>query len=127
MERKFHGKRIDNGEWVEGARVKDELGCYGIVMSLVDINVHTHEDIYICEVIPESVGQHTGREDIHDIAIWDGSIVTGLNLKGCRAVEWDEYYHCFRLDTGMCLWELEKPEVVGNTTDNPELLEEGDV
>ena len=145
MERKFHGKRIDNGEWIEGDLYQSEEWYYEpagdvkkyrtyIIPKALNIDLcHDPEAPYsiedyeikgLFEVLPESVGQHTGREDIHDTAIWDGSFVTGLNLKGCHAVVWDEYYHGFRLDTGMCLWELEKPEVVGNITDNPELLED---
>lgn len=51
----FRGKRIDNGEWIEGSLVvaADRYFIYKLVVNeLVDF-----------EVDPETVGQYTGLED----------------------------------------------------------------
>ena len=71
----YRGKRADNGEWVYGNIVCTEDKAY----ILPDIADFTYGDngnrIRIgcfVEVMPETVGQWTGKVDINGIKIFDG-------------------------------------------------------
>lgn len=117
----FRGKRLDNGEWVEGSlhieygettkdgnRAKDHriLGMRG-------------ECYY---VDPASVGQFTGLLDKNGKQIFEGDVVRGPHIGDDLMVEPVEFsaFHGFTpfdyLREDLC-------EVIGNRFDNPELLE----
>lgn len=134
----FRGKRLSNGEWVEGFLVKD-TEFYGKPESHTYIINHKHpsgcygQDIFL-EVDPTTVGQYTGLT-ANDKRIFEGDIVNGLFLferpiagvvtfrDGSFGVQWMrgrvEEFSAF---TSCCnvAWE-----VIGNIADNPELLEGG--
>jgi hypothetical protein len=59
----FRGKRVDNGEWVDGYYYK--LGWQSFI----------RWDIHIYEVFPESVGQFTGLLDNNEKKIFQGDVV----------------------------------------------------
>lgn len=66
----FRGKRVDNGEWVEGHLLeykKQEHRCYIVT------NFDTDRWEYF-EVIPETVGQYIGLVDKKDNKIFEGDI-----------------------------------------------------
>ena len=83
-------------------------------------------------VIPETVGQYTGRTDRNGKRIFEGDIVTGLFLfglsvnavvtfkDGAYGLEWYRGdIKTFNAFTSICNVEY---EVIGNVHDNPELL-----
>lgn len=69
----FRGKRLDNGEWVEGFFVKVGGYCYILTGKLRITNGHI--DFVKYNVDPETVGQHTGLIDKNEKPIFEGDIV----------------------------------------------------
>ena len=137
----FRGKRLDNGEWVYGSFCMDAReqfnGLCGVdgFIRLYDKSkgkMQTHE------VDRETVGQYTGLKDKNGKRIFEDDV--------CRFREWSNGEMCW---VGKVHWEYqqfmisggpnkecetmfelcmsrfipENIEVIGNITDNPELLE----
>ena len=126
----FRGKRIDNGEWVEGYyykskfyRTDKELSDY-ITIPYPD-EENRGSDHFI--VIPETVGQYTGLCDITRTKIFEGDIVKatiskfgGGYVSTIITVALDDYELMYDIERSDIL------EVIGNTHDNPVLLKGGD-
>lgn len=123
----FRGKKIDNGEWVEGCLFKMWKKTYilwGTTNNVPDM----------IEVIPETVGQYTGLTDKNGVKIFEGDIVTipGSKRMGLPAEIWyNELKTTFEIRrTGfnnISLFEAQEwCEVIGNIHDNPELLGVGE-
>ena len=131
----FRGKRLDNGEWVEGYLYKRIVHLSGFHQNVVvdAIEVSDGENplgISYYTISPDTVGQYTGLCDKNDKKIFEGDIVErrafcgGYVWKKCFLVEWNESfpgwweYRCsqfYSMLDGNC-------EVIGNIHDNPELL-----
>lgn len=116
---KFRGKRLNDGEWVEGNFVK---GCIDDFAYIVEFGNKDLCRNYV-EVIPETVGQYTGFDDKNGKKVFEGDIL--------KAEIWWEQGGCYpHTETrfieatfpNMYKNHFEKFEVVGNIYDNPELL-----
>ena len=127
----FRGKRVDNGEWVEGfycPRPYSHFPCEPSIFPIATID----KEWYGIEVILETVGQFTGLTDKNGVKIFEGDIVTIENPN----ISDDEYgivkfdndgamfiveFDTFTVDFGNNI-DGNQCEIIGNIFDNPELL-----
>jgi len=134
----FRGKRLDNGEWVEGGLTKDMVcGEYEIIHQDFD-GVFGYEEFY--PVNPDTVGQYTGLKDKHGKRIFEGDIVRTKD-GDIKKIIYKDYWGAFGAEYGLLFdkefgkyvkahggvhfyGDSQFYEVIGNIHDNPELLEE---
>ena len=125
----FRGKRTDNGEWVEGYLYITHNGEHEISVYNEEVNIErwTHE------VDQSTVGQYTGLKDKNGKRIFEGDVAKVLQgkYKDIAYVGFENGAFMLYPKTGniyeRTLWEYWyndwDVEVIGNITDNPELLE----
>lgn len=125
----FRGKRTDNGEWVEGYLYITHNGEYEISVYNEEVNIErwTHE------VDPSTVGQYTGLTDKNGKRIFEGDVAKVLQGKDkdIAYVGFENGAFMLYPKTGniyeRTLWSYWyndwDVEVIGNITDNQELLE----
>ena len=124
----FRGKRLDNGAWETGSLVIVRMDCHDAQYYIADkmTGYHTPVD-------PSTVGQYTGLKDKNGKRIFDGDIAKVLQGKDkdIAYVGFENGAFMLYPKTGNVYertmwsywyndWDI---EVVGNITDNPELLE----
>lgn len=134
----FRGKRIDNGEWVEGnllifKRYSTDIDHYYI---LPIGTIYGYDDLLLMawEVDPDTVGECTGLRDKNGKLVFEGDI---LDCKGgmyerCKVI-FNEFCSAFQLmckdgfsDFFLCSINHAHMVVIGNVHDNPELLKGGE-
>lgn len=129
----FRGKRLDNGEWVNGFVLFNQDKTEAVIAKLTDTES-------VCEnVDPATVGQFTGVCDKNGKEIYEGDVLDVLyNISierenvcvvfGDIEVETTPGFYFSDNGTTECdhTWDfrefLPDREVIGNIHDNPELL-----
>ena len=131
----FRGKLLDNSEWAYGFIVK-MFGAYHII--------DKDDENTAYEVIPETVGQYTGLKDKNGKRIWEGDILHIAKIADGLGGYYQpplDYHVNVVVKFDLCAWMWEtlcedkryisfpdawchyECEVIGNITDNPELME----
>lgn len=126
----FRGKRLDNGQWVEGHLVVCKTNGRSFITELIEVN----EDSWLYwEVDPNTVDQYTGLTDKNGNKIFEGDIIA-LNPRRFANKKVFYYTRCagFYMTsnpdipktceiTAIFNDDSDKYEVIGNIYDNPEL------
>ena len=127
----FRGKRVDNGEWVEGLLFTYN-GKHCIQLEGIECHDYGLYPRCYAEVIPESVSEFTSLTDKNGKKIFEGDIVKFGDISGIINYS----FGCYCVKTNKPDWKSrnnpaidivfnEYPneiEVIGNITDTPELL-----
>ena len=136
----FRGKRTDNGKWIEGYyATQSNHACFANELK------HQHfifKDVFLdfnlgglqkFEVIPETVGQYTGKTDKNGKNIFEGDIVYCKSRLdnaimvvifecGQFRMVLSENYRSYQTNSGFYDINCFDKEVIGNIYDTPELL-----
>ena len=128
----FRGKRLDNGEWIQGDIV--QFPVHGVVRI-----VEQESSYKDAEVDSDTVGQFTGLTDKNGRKIFEGDII---HLEYSQVFFGGEYFGeytaevsykegCFitdginngdEIETPLSGFDNDEVEIIGNIHDNPELL-----
>ena len=131
----FKAKRIDNGEWVEGYLVKACQNTYPNGYEIIDKNGINYDELDCWqssftsyEVDEKTICQYTGLVDKKRNKIWENDIVN--HCEDFYVITWEKDDAMFALeDVYFGISESFKSaesrwcEIIGNTIDNPELLD----
>ena len=129
----FKAKRLDNGEWVQGALFNGESHC--IIGQEIKFSPYTEHECKIVghEVDRDTICQCTGLKDKNGKLIWENDIMVA-HLDDDYPED-ETYIRILWHGSGFCSkekgrkdmqqvdeFDQEHFEVIGNIFDNPELL-----
>ena len=118
----FRGKRVDNGEWVEGELLFEIHNRVKIETPSIHFQVGNDLNGAFIRVGPETVGQFTGLTDKNGVKIFEGD---WIRCGYTAFIEWDINDCCFvsvyshpEDPERLLLSNLGEIEVIGNIHDN---------
>lgn len=113
----FKAKRLDNGEWVQGALLFHDADTATI------FNQHPADgSLQGFEVDRNTACQCTGLKDKNGKLIWENDIMK-YQWNGETRIDVVKYYAPMFSYENVIRWSLYQDEVIGNIFDNQELLE----
>ena len=130
----FHGKRADNGEWVEGDLLQTKYHSGHIEYQIMPQTPVSSA----VPVLPETVGQYTGLTDRNGKRIFEGDICKFKRFNDVHVgeivfnVTTASFVMRYQSIVGvygekathkMLLSVCDDIEIIGNIHDNPELME----
>jgi hypothetical protein len=71
----FRGKRKDNGEWATGCLVSTSSDEAFILIGVTGHIKRDDYEVYMVEVVSETVGQYVNRDDVKGLKIFEGDII----------------------------------------------------
>lgn len=121
----FRGKRIDNGEWVEG--FYNHIPYVGKDEHMIQTVLENGKIGMLHDIYPCTVGQYTGLKDKNGKRIFEGDIAKVLQGKDIAYVGFENGAFMLYPKTGKVYertlwsywyndWDV---EVIGNIHDNP--------
>ena len=124
----FRGKRVDNGEWIEGFYAHSGEKKYILIDNDIAVGY-----LAMKEVNPDTIEQYTGLTDKNSKKIFEGDIVKCISRFDAKDMvvifETAEFHlvDCQRYKNyteccGYRQFGMMETEVIGNIHDNPELL-----
>lgn len=126
---KFRAKRIDNGKWLYGDLMHDNIGG-SYIYPIETENLYKENAVF-----PDTVSQFTGLRDKKGKEIYEGDIIIekikSSSQDGDRLVicfedfEWEGKNSNGSTTSLSLLATYHTIEVIGNIHDNPELLKGG--
>ncbi len=152
----FRGKQKDNGVFIEGDLIQISEGRKFIIDNKFGAciddkgNFINTEAPFVCEVLPETVGQYTGLTDKNGTKIFEGDIVKFIHKNKLKPYDdlispfYESYSRNYKIEytntfaryglrfiNGSIHFPCKQStllmydcEVIGNIHDNPELLGE---
>lgn len=122
----FRGKRIDDGQWIEGYYVKHGSRNWIYTGKIQYMYFPACADLPTkYEVEPESIGQYTGLTDKNGKKIFEGDILKNWNGT-TYTVMYDNHSgaFCFKNDALLAMFRICGFEIIGNIFDDEELLKQ---
>ena len=132
----FRGKRMDDGEWVDGYLVKAVGGeCMILPVTTEHCGGAEFSEGYHCD--PTTVGQYTGLKDKNGKRSFEGDVVktSDVTHEGVIQITGESFEIAMRKGCWVMVagedWDFletnhECIKVIGNIHDNPELLKGGE-